>query len=132
FDVFQPNRHAFQKYPSFSDLSSMKLIDNVLQNGNDDDEDDDEFLVNSSLRTYTQLNNSTLPSVQVPPSLSNSPSPNPSATTLSTYSNSFLAQLSTPSAAAAAVYNKLLKEQPLPSSPAPKKTKCTYSTTKKI
>ncbi|CAF3366433.1 unnamed protein product [Rotaria sp. Silwood2] len=119
FDLLRSDRGVLQKHTTFSDLSLMQMVKPAMQNESDDDEDE-EFLVNSSSRMYTELNNLTLSSIPASSSLSISPSHNSSTATLSTDSNLCLPQLSTPATAAATVYNNLLNTEPRLSSPAPK------------
>ncbi|CAF4021304.1 unnamed protein product [Rotaria sp. Silwood1] len=119
FDLLQSDRGVLQKHTTFSDLSLMQMVKPARQNETDDDEDE-EFLVNSSSRMYTELNNVTLSSIPASSSLSISPSHNSSTATLSTDSDLCLPQLSTPATAAATVYNNLLNTEPRLSSPAPK------------
>ncbi|CAF3876500.1 unnamed protein product, partial [Rotaria sordida] len=119
FDLLQSDRGVLQKHTTFSDLSLMQMVKLVMQNETDDDKDE-EFLVDSSSRMYTELNNVVLSSIPAPYSLSISPSHNSSTATLSMDSNLCLPQLSTPAIAAATVYNNLMNTEPRLSSPAPK------------
>ncbi|CAF4429578.1 unnamed protein product, partial [Rotaria magnacalcarata] len=116
FDLLQSNkRGAFQRIPSFSNILSKNITSSVLKNENEDDDDDEEFLINSSSRIYTELNDMEMPSVQAP-AFSTLVAQHSSPTQLLTDSSLSLQQVITPSTAASLIYNKLLSEETHPSS----------------
>ncbi|CAF4156937.1 unnamed protein product [Adineta steineri] len=126
FDHLLLDSLSFQRRPSSSQFSSKLKRNSILIQQNSVD-DADVFLVNSSLRTYTELTNVPILPVQVPPSASILPVQVPSsASILPSYDLSSITtstdpsvsspRILTPSTVAKAIYNQVLIEQPPPSS----------------